>query len=322
MRRLLPFFLALSFLAACGQDPLTPVYSTSGEPSAPFNSLPIDLSKVTNISSLGTLMPPFTNSPWDETLPSDHIYLNHGGVAGIAVYAPGIGLVTAITSAGGPGQRILIRVNGSLYYYFDHLSLNSALSVGSGVGTTTELGTSLATTNAVDFGVIDYSYTNAQFINPARYADSSLHGRNPILYFNSSLQSQLYAKVNRQGGDKNGRPDLDQSGKLVGSWFLQSLAVNPSSLSSAWPQELAFAYDSSNPSVPAIASGGNLLGLQGSFDVPGPDPAQVSSSNGLVSYSIGGGTLLVQMLSASSLEAEYFSGAASSFDSNASTFSR
>jgi hypothetical protein len=321
MRRLLFVFLGLSLLAACGQDPLAPVYSASGEPAAPFNSLPIDLSKVTSISSLGTLLPAFATNPWDETLPSDHIYLNHGGVAGIAVYAPALGLVTAITSVGGPGQRILIRVNGSLYYYFDHLSVNSALSVGSGVGTTTELGTSLATTNAVDFGVIDYSYTNTQFINPARYADSSLHGRNPILYFNSNLQSQLYAKVNRQGGDKNGRADLDQSGQLVGSWFLQGLSVKQSSLSTAWPQELAFAYDSSNPSVPAIASGGSL-GFQGSLDVSGPDPAQVNSSSGLLSYSISSGTLLVQMQSATSLEAEYFSGAASAFDSNASYFSR
>ena len=71
------------------------------------------------------------------------------------------------------------------------------------------------------------------FVNPLRYPSTTVHGDAPLPYFDEPLRSRLYARVQRIGGDLDGRFDFDVAGRLVGNWILEGLAVNESAVASA-----------------------------------------------------------------------------------------
>jgi hypothetical protein len=271
--------LALAGIPGCGKNPLLPIYGAGGGNNSPaFSASPMDLGSIQSIGSLGTLNPP------QDTLPADHLYLVHGGISGLPVFAPATGLVVSVADDGnGTGSRVEIRLTTTLSYTFDHIIPDSGIISGKGVAAGNRIGSSTSATQAVCFGVIDEGVTVPRLINPARYADSTLHCASPLKYYSGSLQSELYAKVMRLGPDKDGRPDYDQAGLLVGGWFLEGQSAGGGN-------ELAFAYDATDPSQVKISIGG-ILSTPGAYTVGAgdPDPATVSQAV----YTISAGTLSV-----------------------------
>ena len=68
------------------------------------------------------------------------------------------------------------------------------------------------------------------FANPARYSRETLYGDGPLKYFEEPLRSQLYAKVDRDGSERDGRIDYDVKGTLSGNWFADDLPPERSSI--------------------------------------------------------------------------------------------
>lgn len=148
---------------------------------------------------------------------------------------------------------------------------------------------------------------------PARHPDETRHGDAP-------LRSELYARVNRLGPEKDGRFDYDVPGTLSGNWFQEGLPPSISANPEAWSRHLAFARDNYDPSSIRISMGG-ALGPIGAFGIVGsaPDPAAVTVLTGMVVYNVGRaagpgdpvtqivGRVLVQMLDEQRIRVEYTS---------------
>jgi hypothetical protein len=184
------------------------------------------------------------------------------------------------------------------------------------------LGTTGTVGYGIDLGVINDQMT-VPFVNPSRYAAESLHGDAPLKHFSEPLRGQLYARVSRIGGDKDGVFNFDMAGRLAGNWFLEGLAPSLSASPSAWPQHLAIVYDNYDPSGIRVSVGGTLA-LVGAFAVQpdAPDPRSVSPADGSIAYRLllappagqpagpQSGLLLVEMLATDRIRAEIIVGSA------------
>jgi hypothetical protein len=109
-----------------------------------------------------------------------------------------------------------------------------------------------------------------------------------LKYFADSLRSDLYAKVARTGGDKDGQINFDQSGRLAGNWFTTDLQpVSATENVGNGPKHLAFVRDVNEPSRVRISIGGTLS-ISGAFYVQAGamDPAEVSQASGKVAYQL------------------------------------
>jgi hypothetical protein len=180
--------------------------------------------------------------------------------------------------------------------------------------------------SALDLGAYDDRVRLPGFINPRRYPASTLQAVSPLALFAEPVKSQLYAKVTREGPDKDGKLDFDQPGRLVGNWFHESLPAKDSSRGApeTWSKQLAIVHDVRKPAELRIAIGGTLAPA-GTYavSVGAPDPAEVSAETGLVRFQLLGPTedrplragddrareteprlLLVQVLSDGRLKAE------------------
>jgi hypothetical protein len=212
-------------------------------------------------------------------------------------------------------------VVGSSTYYLDHVQLDGSITEGTMLTAGQRIGQSGSLTYGIDLGVFSSLKKNF-FINPARYPPESVNGDAPLKYFEEPLRSRLYALVYTASGDRDGRFDYDVSGYLAGNWFLEGLPVEQSGNFTAWPQHLAFVYDNYDPSSIRVSIGGTL-GMVGAYAVQAgaPDPRTVSAATGKVAYqlTIGvppgatpdpakKGLLIVQMLDASRIRVEVFSG--------------
>lgn len=302
---------------------------TGGLPSGPlaFHALPIAVEQIRFITPLGNLNPP------GHTTPTDHIYLYFAAPdAGESpasrvqpVFAPASGTIFFVIGGQGTESKIMMRVSGDKVYYLDHVVPDVPVSPGTMVTSGQRLGTT-GSAYGIDLGVINYDLTR-NILSPSRYPDETVHGDAPLQYFDEPLRSQLYAKVQRIGGDLDGRFDFDVAGRLVGNWFLDA----------GGSYALSFAYNTYDPSEVRIALGG--VPLNGVYAIgPGePAPADVSVASGIVKYTLTSartgpptnpppaiGTLLVQMMSDSRIEVEAFVGSfsASAFTSNAHFFIR
>ena len=278
-----------------------------------FRASPLDEGDIRFIVPLGNLNPP------GHTFPSDHIYFYNRippapPDAPVPVRAPGDGTVQFVLAMGVESQ-VGVRT-GSFIYYLDHVVLDPAIKPGVVVTAGQQIGVTGSTAYGIDLGVINEQKT-VFFVNPLRYPSTTVHGDAPLPYFEEPLRSRLYARVQRIGGDLDGRFDFDVAGRLVGNWFLEGLAVNESAIASAWSRHLAFVYDNYDPSRVRVAVGGTLP-LIGAFAVPAtaPDPRDVSPSTGRIVYRLLGpggagdapgsqrGILAVEMIDASTLRVE------------------
>ncbi len=289
---------------------------------------------------LGSLNPP------GHTFPTDHVYFYwvdpaHATMAQLdsvrVVYAPGSGVVNFLMrpSPGIPDMKIMVQMTGMFTYYLDHVLLDSGIVLGSQVQAGQRMGTTSPYSYALDLGVLNDEITLTGIVNPKRYPDETIHTDSPYKYFVEPLRDSLYATVQRNSVDKDGKIDFDIPGKLVGDWFLKGLPVSQSADPSAWPKGLAFVYDMTNPTAIRICIGG-ILSMWGLYAVDSTalDPASVSVTSGPVAYRLYNpydssfpslGLMMVQMMSDDTIKVETFpklNASSAPFDSAASIYAR
>ena len=285
--------LAAAALSACGgsNGGSPPSPTTPGAPQAlpgvgsgplTFRASPIALDSIRWITPLGNLNPP------SHALPTDHIYFYFANPDGgespagrrTDFFAPADGVVGDLFGSPGGDRKIWIQATPTVFFYVDHLMIDVPLTRGARITAGQRLGTT-GDAYAVDLGVVNYGLTLTGFVNPARYIDDTLHADGPLKYFEEPLRSQLYSRVQRIGGDLDGKIDYDVPGRLSGNWFEDA----PGSTFST-----SFVYDTYDPSQVRISiwtfiSG---AGFSGAFAIaPGdPLPRGVSPASGIVRYSL------------------------------------
>lgn len=309
----------------------------TSQPSLPpgpgvLTTAPLAFPALNHILSLGWM------NPVGHTIPTDHIYFGHlaqpgePGLGPLPVLAPGDGTVQKIlhVPAGGYDEcKIWFQQTGTFSYYLDHVVPDAFVKEGVKVTAGQRIGqTGLG--YSLDLGVIDQTVTLG-FLNPARYADQTLHCGKPLTYYPEPLRSQLYALVEREGSDKDGRIDYDVAGRLIGNWFLDTTPA-PTDGPSGWDKELAFAYECRWPSMPIVSIGGQWpLVDKWTFQKGAPPPETVQVSSGLVVYELWSiydpirrGTLLAQLLEPGRLKVQVFEGipATLAFDAGARVYIR
>lgn len=240
-----------------------------------FTASPIAESAIRWITPLGNLNPP------SHALPTDHIYFyfadpSNETAAGrrTTFYAPAGGRVFAVIGgAAGQESKLFIRATSKIWFYLDHLILSSAIANGAVITAGQALGTS-GTAYGVDLGVVNEARTLPGFVNPSRYTVDTLSADGPLKYFAEPLRSRLYARVERQGADLDGKIDFDVPGRLVGNWFITNSA------------SLSFVYDTWDPNRVLISMGaGQLIGVFG-IGAGEPNPRDVSVATGPVVYTL------------------------------------
>ncbi len=311
--------IILSFIPSC--DSGNPVRNGTYDPGLPsvFAYSPVEISKLNFLLSLGWIQ------PVGHTIPTDHVYF-WAKQYPTPVYAPGGGRVEKILDVpilGIKEVKIWIRMNLDFSYYLDHIVLDSSIKEGSDLVAGQVLGTT-GLGPSIDLGAIDQNVVN-NFINPARYADQTVHCGKPFTYFVDSIKSKLYALVDREGADKDGRVDLDVKGRLIGNWFLDSTIFFTDG-PGGWDKELSFAYDIQHPTK-ALVSIGGTIGMVGKWDIPSDaiQPLDVMASTGKVSYKLSAGLLIVQVLDDRRIKVQPFPGSSQStaeFDAAARIYAR
>ena len=302
-----------------GSSPTSPDTASSG-PLA-FTVSPIDTASIQYIVPLGNM------GPWGHTQPTDHIYFYHhlgtGAFAPVPIVAPAAGTVDLLIHQVGSNEvKLTVRVNRTYSYYFDHLTPAPGIGMGTHLDAGSAVGTSVGI--AVDFAVVNYGLTLG-FVNPTRYGGLggyTVHTDAPLKYFKEPVRSALYAKVQREGPELDGRIDYDVSGTLSGNWFAEDLPSTASMGGDMYTgtRQLAFAHDARHPDRLRISIGG--LGLTGAWGVPSStaDFSSVTPASGIVTYRLiypgdpGGpagtqqaGLLIVQMLDGGRVRVEAIS---------------
>ena len=291
----------------CVSCPTAPTEIVLPAGTLAFHASPVPLDVIAWITPLGNLNPP------GHAVPTDHIYFylanpdaGQSPQPGRALFfAPSDGTVTAVFGGTGQESKLYVRVTQTMAYYLDHLILDSGISVGTKLTSGQRVGVTGAA-YAVDLGVVNMALTRTGLLNFSRYTDEDIHADAPLRYFDEPLRSQLYAKVQRIGGDLDGRNDYDIAGRLVGNWFVEGGGT-----------PVSFAYNTYDPSQVRICVGG-VIGSPIVWGIaPGdPLPRDVSVSTGMVRYTLTqartglplgdspSAQLLVQMTGESRIQAE------------------
>jgi hypothetical protein len=265
------------------------------------------------VASISTIVPIGNLNPPDHTLPTNHSYFFHPSAANAEVRSPAGGTVSTIQR--GADDQITVTVSPGFDFYLAHIRLDDNITQGGKLTAGQRIGVTASAAGAMDLGIINNAVT-LFFVKPERYVAGTLHGDSPLKYFSEPARSDLYGKVARTGGDKDGRIDFDQPGQLAGNWFTQDL--QPLSATETFgngPKHLSFVRDVNDPSLIRISIGGTLS-VAGAFYVqPGAaDPASVSPSSGKVAYQLffvpqaqqPAGVMAVQMSAPDQLRVETF----------------
>jgi hypothetical protein len=250
--------------------------------TALFTQSPIDVSVISSIVPIGNLNPP------DHTLPTNHAYFFHPSAANADVRAPAAGTVGTITrGADGGDDQLIVTAAPGFDYYLAHIRLDAGVAQGARLTAGQRLGVTASAAGAMDLGIINNAVT-LFFARPERYIPGTLHGDSPLKYFADPVKADLYAKVARSGGDKDGQINFDQAGRLAGNWFAPDLLpVSATENFGNGPKHLAFVRDVTDPSRVRISIGGTLS-IAGAYYVQSgaTDPADVSTSSGRVAYQL------------------------------------
>ncbi len=310
------------------------VYTGPNEASK-FLYSPIEVSKIKHLLSLGWLQ------PVGHTIPTDHVYFIStlpSGAPPLPIYALTSGKVEKILLVpvlGIQECKVWFRVNEKFSYYIDHIVPDPSIKEGSSITAGQRVGTT-GLGSGLDLGVIDETITLSGFMNPLRYVGQTLHCGKPFQYFTDPLKTQLYALVDREGADKDGRIDLDVPGKLIGNWFLDGNTFYTDG-PNGWDKELAFAFDIQHPSVVLVSIGGTI-DMVGKWTIGtgAPLPSEASVANGKIAYqlySAGGtfqdpsqrGLMIVQMIDDTHIKVQTFAGTKPNdtpFDAGAKVYAR
>ncbi len=358
-----------TLVSACGTDSQSEGdesklggFPELGEGPIIFTMTPLDKDAYTTINPLGALDP--SNG---HVFPTDHgaFWLTHsaGSTPVDDVKAPADGLIIEIFSrqqSGYEDYRVIIAHTNGFWSYMDHLSAldesilsetgsiavgeekrlqENPISVTAGqvIGKT---GGSNGNERSMNWGVLDDSET-LNYINPDRY-NRYAFAVHFITYCQEDLKEELLAEIGsaapytyqRTADPLWGKVDFDESGKLVGNWFLEDIDESDPM---AYPEKhISFVYDMWDPTQIRVGIGGTLDVVAIGYIVDGnsPDPADVTTTAGQIIYQLQGteqfgeqstkATLLVEMIESDKIKVEGVQGWQSSplFTSNAQYYIR
>jgi hypothetical protein len=219
----------------------------------------------------------------------------------------------------GPGSyRVDVRVNSSLRYYLILLDMDTTrFRRGRRVTAGEQLGVTMGHANTIDLGVINEQVRRTGFARPERYGPETKHIDSPFRYFAEPLRSEIYARVNREGPDKDGTLEVDVPGTLAGTWFREEVPVGAHG-QSAWSRAIVFAPDVRRPTQMRVSIGDGL-NVGGLFGVQAGAPAfaAVTRTSGPAGFRLDAmdnsadpwrGVLMVQLLDAETLRVQFFPG--------------
>ncbi len=330
--------IMVSTLIACGKKSVPGssgdscnILSFSGSANPQFNALgvftlsPVDPSAINFIIPLGNLNPP------GHTYPTDHMYfvLKNSNVDVNTVLAAASGTVVDLYQPGGTDWKVVIKVDQSFYYYYDHIHIAPGIKKGSTIVVGQAMGTNSGNAAAIDFGVYNYNNAPLAGVLDRCLQESESYADSAIKYYSGSTQATLY----ELSGSTYGKIDYDEAGKLVGDWALSGHEALESNAVG-----LAFVYHVGSSSL-RIAVGGTLTGGAMTYAVQdnAPDFKIITPGSGQINYqlypSINGddsvsgvqyGVLAVQMISDTQIKVEIFTGTGSTatFDGNAQIYNR
>ncbi len=275
--------------------------TVTGE-SLVFQYPPVDLDKVEFINPLGGMI-------GNHVTPIDHQYYVASDFGAddemeIDVYSPAGGTITSIQHMGSfdvafQDYRVVIQHTSavsSIYIHIDYLSekiMEFAPTQGGYASTNISVvaGEVIGTyTGSVDYNVVDNDITLTGFVVPESYNAESwkIHTPDPFDYFSDSIKAVLLAKCMRTDDPPGGKIDYDIDGRMVGNWFLEGTnGYGGANQEDYWVGHLALAYDWID-SDHIIVSMGDYNGEEKQYGVVGntPDPADVSTATGMVTYEL------------------------------------
>ncbi len=328
--------------------------------------MPMDMADVSSVTPVGL-------TAGAHVTPIDHLYFypQAGPRDKYPVYAMADGAIIQVQVRGvnvdsgenrPPEYRIVVQHSCQTISYFDLVTkLDPAIATKVGklssngwtgripVKSGQEIGRIGA--QSLDTAVYNLSLTLPGFIHPEMYKGEAwkVHTDQFFTYFNDPLKSQMLAKNPRTVEPRSGKIDYDLPGKLRGNWFKQGTGgysgrqdqqVGDGSGRGYWSGHLAFFYNAIKPDQINVSIGDFQNGQPEAFAVVGnaPDPATISSTNGITKYNLvrveqGGqvsqevrGVILVQVLADEKLKVEVVPGKTaaqvSSFSSAAVTYER
>lgn len=314
-----PIFVLIA--AACGGNATGPGGEDGGSiRPAVFTVSPLRLEDITGITPIGNLAPP------GHTLPTEHAYFwfekdwtPGAPLPRLAVFAPASGTISRVMVIGPDNNyRLDVEVNGWLTYYLILVDLNhSTYKKGRKVTAGEQLGVTYGGANSLDVGVINEKLKRTGFARPERYGPETRHIDSPFRYFAEPLRSAIYAKVLRQGPDKDGTIEVDVPGTLAGAWFRDDVPIGQTG-GAAWSRALVFAPDANDPTAMRISIG-NGFSISGLYGIhPGATPfSSVTPAGGPVGYRLDAldnssdpwrGVLRVEMPNATTLHMQFFPG--------------
>jgi hypothetical protein len=320
-----------SVLSVCAMVVLFTACSGSNNPTSPtgeapgslrpavFTASPLRLEDITEIISIGNLAPP------GHTLPTEHAYFFFAKdyrpgamLPRLPVYAPASGTVTrTMVMDHSNSFRVDVEINSWLSYYLILIDLDPAeFRPGRRVTAGEQIGVTFGGANTLDIGVVNRRLERKRFARPERYSMGDTHWiDSPFHYFEEPLRGQIYARVNREGADRDGTLEVDVVGTLAGAWYRDYVPVNATG-SAAWSHALVFAPDVRQPSQMRVSIGEGFS-IDGLYGVQ-PDAvpfASVTPQSGAVGYRLDAmdnsafpwrGMLMVRLSGPTTLEVEFF----------------
>ena len=264
-----------------------------------FDYAPVNLDKTTLLLPLGLMA-------GSHITPVDHHYFQNfaNKKFDIEIYSPGSGSITSIQhmpeANEGEDYRIVIDHTCSVSSIFIHVALLSERLKSyapptngyGGVNIPVEAGEIVGYyANNMDYSIADTKIILPGFIFPEHYEPETwkVHTANIYDYFNEPVKGRLTEKSVRTAEPISGKIDYDIEGKLSGNWFLEgSGGYFGKEKYAYWQGHLAIAYDYIDPERIVFSIAGYEGEDSRQFGVKGnsPDPAEVSTENGIIKYEL------------------------------------
>ncbi len=272
-----------------------------------FTHSPMNDEDISFIQPLGLMV-------GEHVTPIDHLYLNPIDINSprdaYGVYAIANATIVSIQHrlqdaySGRPftdEYRLVFEHSCTLYSYYDLLT---SLSPGilsqvqfQGLYSNTRLRVTAGELigkiggQTLDFSVFNQGVNLTGFVNQASYDSEpwKIHVDNPFPYFVEPIRSTLLSKLLRTSPPRWGKIDYDIDGRLAGNWFLNA-TKGYGALGANHPSRghLSLSYDYLDPTQVRVSLG-DFPGIGSTqFGVAGnaPDPATISTSSGLVKYTL------------------------------------
>ncbi len=301
-----------------------------------FNTFPVDMEKVYEISALGAIGPP------GHTFPTEHSFI-HLHATGTKtekynLYAPADVYITHVREQKGITKdpvdyTIYFALCKDIIGYFNHPKEISpevqeilkdaecldfgqenvcAKSVLGKVKAGTLLGKVGGNQGNFDFGLLDLSKTNS-FANPKRYGVRSLHVQCPYEYYEESKKQKFFSLIKRDDAQKCGVIAQDIPGTLKGNWFYGEARAD---LSSDWDKHLAFVQESGDPGKQTVSIGGTVsspkkITFTSQSGMTNPEFSSVMPDSRIHCFTDGSSKAIVQMVTPIEIKIEHKEGGCS-----------